>query len=560
MGAFTNTIRRVGATRIIILTSILAVILAFISYFGHMINKSEMTMLYGNLDVKETGEIVAKLQGMGEEFELKGDGTHIFVPFREAPRLRMLLAQDGLPNGGSVGYEIFDKGDSLSTTAFTQDMNYLRALEGELAKSIKTFSAITAARVHLVIPKREAFSRNERSPSASVVLRMGTAGSLSKHQISAIQHLVASAVPGLETSQISIIDNHGKLLAKGGESKDTVSMNNDFDAYRLSLEDHMSSTIETLIEKVVGYGKVRAQVALDLDLDRVTEDSEIFNPEGQVIRSQQVINDNSSSSDAGEGGAVSARNAVPGPGGAEGDSAGSGGSNNNANKTQEIINYEVSKTIRHFVKESGDIKRLTVAVIVDGTYENEEEGTGFKPRSEEDIKKIEEIIRSAVGIKPKRGDELTVKTMEFSKKKVEVAEIIDNGFLGFEKKQLVRFIEFILFLVFGLVLVFGIVKPLLSKFLETFEAERLKAEADEAYRKAQEARRIQEEIEERRLREEEERDAREAERNASRGKRKKQIRNVEGLMAEKTIEDVNSIVENYPQDTAKIISSWMAEG
>lgn len=558
MGAFSNTIRRVGATRIIILTSILAVVLAFISYFGHMINKSEMTMLYGNLDVKETGEIVAKLQGMGEEFELKGDGTHIFVPFRDAPRLRMLLAQDGLPNGGSVGYEIFDRGDSLSTTAFTQDMNYLRALEGELAKSIKTFSAIAAARVHLVIPKREPFARTERPPTASVVLRMGTAGSLSKHQISAIQHLVASAVPGLETSHISVIDNHGKLLAKGGDSKDTISMNNEFDAYRLSLEDHMSHTIETLIEKVVGHGKVRAQVSLDLDLDRLTEESEIFDPEGQVIRSQQTINDQSSSLEAGEGGAVSARNAVPGPEG--GEAEGAGGPSSKANKTQEIINYEVSKTIRHFVKESGDIKRLTVAVIVDGIYDNEDDGTGFKPRSEEDLKQIEEIIRSAVGIKPKRGDELTVKTMEFSKKKVEVAEILDDGFLGFEKKQLARFIEFILFLVFGLVLVFGIVKPMLSKFLETFEAERLKAEADAAYQRALDAQKIQEEVEERKLRDEEARAVRENERLLSKKVRKQKIRNVDGLMTEKTIEDVNSIVESYPQDTARIISSWMSEG
>ncbi|MCH7898385.1 MAG: flagellar M-ring protein FliF [Proteobacteria bacterium] len=295
-----QTLQGLGAPRVLVLLVVSASVLGLLGYFGVRLSEPPMTILYGDIDPSDAGQIVTKLEAMGVPYELRGGGTQIFVPTDRALRLRMAMAEEGLPSGGSIGYEVFDRSNSLGSTRSMQNINLLRALEGELARTIRSLSQITGARVHLVMPKRELFSRDTIDPSASIVIEMAGGNRLAKAQVLAIRHLVASAVPGLKPAQISIIDSRGNLLARGGDGEDDGVMaavaSQD---YRQALENRLKRVIEELLEQSVGIGKVRAEVSAEIDFDRITISSEIFDPESQVVRSSQLIEESSDSTESG---------------------------------------------------------------------------------------------------------------------------------------------------------------------------------------------------------------------------------------------------------------------
>ena len=535
-----EAINRIGKARVVITLTFIIILLGILAFLFTRLSSSSMVLLYSNLDPKAAGEIISKLDGQGVSYELRGDGSQVMVPAGQAPKLRMMFAQDGLPGGDGIGYEIFDKGDSLSTTAFTQDINYIRALEGELVKSITSLSAVAAARVHLVIPKREPFQREQKTPTASVVLKTKGSNSLSSQNIQAIQQLVAAAVPGLDASRVAIIDNNGRLLAKSKDANDSQEINNGVNEHRVLLEERLSHTIESLLERTVGYGKVRAQVAVDLDLDRVTESSELYDPATQVVRSTQTISDQSQEAQV-ENQPITAKNAVPSPQG-----SGKAGSiapvaQNKTARSQEIINYEISKTVRQYVKESGEIRRLSIAVMVDGVRTMEGTTEKYQARTAEELENIKTIVKSAIGFQPTRGDDIQVIHMPFVIEQQEVGSSYDWLF-GLNKNDIFRLIELIAFVAIGLLLTLNIIKPFFKNLMIVMQS-------------------INPVMHQPKLDEKEKEDE-EAEEQSS-PKRKKQaaiqLKNVAGLVQSDTVNTIHSLLEDYPKHAAKVVNSWLNE-
>lgn len=461
--SLSNTLRTLGPSRLAPIGIVMVGVLAFFMYMASRFSTPNMAMLYNDLDVKDSGQIIQKLESMGVPVQIRGDGTAIMVPADQVARLRMTLAQDGLPRGGNLGYEIFDKSDGLATSSFVQNVNLVRALEGELSRTIGSLGPVRSARVHLVLPQRDVFSRQRQEPSASIVLQMRS-GRLDRSQVAAIQHLVAAAVPGLKTNNVSIIDDQGSLLARGGDDGSTMGASN-AEEMRIATERRMVQEIESLLEKSVGPGRVRAEVTVDMNFDRITQSSETFDPEKSVIRSSQTVTESANSNEAGGGGAsVSVANALPDSG--ESSGGGGGGNSNQNERTEETTNFEVSKTVTQKVSESGEIKRLSVAVLVDGTYTTDAEGKQtYAARSEESLKQLETLVKTAIGYEEDRGDTVQVVNMQF----VNPAEAVGGteagsgpgGIMGFSNAEIMRLAETLILGLIGILALLLVVRPMM---------------------------------------------------------------------------------------------------
>jgi type III secretory pathway lipoprotein EscJ len=344
-----------------------AVTVALIGFFAFVIMRvtsPQMTTLFTDLSTEDSSGIVKDLERQAIPYELRNDGAVIMVPKDKVTRLRMNLAEAGLPKGGGVGYEIFDKSDALGTTSFVQNINHLRALEGELARTIRAIDRIQAARVHLVLPERPLFSRETPEPSASIVVRVR--GALEPQQIKAIRHLVSSAVNGLKPQRVSIVDESGQLLADGatGDNENTIG-----DERRAGFEKRMRSEVEAIVSSVVGAGRARVQLSADFDYNKITQTSDRFDPEGRVLRSSQTREESSATAET--NGQVTVNNELPGnQRGA--DSAAP--ARDQSKKTEETNNYEISHTTKTEVTEAGRVNRISVAVLVDGTYAKNDKG------------------------------------------------------------------------------------------------------------------------------------------------------------------------------------------
>ncbi len=247
MSSFVDTVRSLGPARITILGGVFVGLLIFFVFVSAQVSKPSLTLLYGNLSSVDSANVAAKLEEMQIPFEASADGSQIRVPKNEIGRARMVLAQEGLPNGGSMGYEIFDQKNGFGTTSFVQNINQVRALQGELARTISTLDPVDFAKVHLVLPQRELFSRETQSSSASVTLKIKPAARLSREQIYGIQNLVANAVPGLKVDHVSIIDTDANLLA-GGESGEAGMIDNAKDeSMRRAYEERLNTAIEDMV-------------------------------------------------------------------------------------------------------------------------------------------------------------------------------------------------------------------------------------------------------------------------------------------------------------------------
>ena len=309
-----------------------------------------MALLYGDLAVEDASAISQRLEGQNIPFEVRGNGSQIFVPMENVDRLRMTMAAEGLPNGGSVGYELFDQSDAIGTTNFVQRINHVRALEGELSRTIGSLSQVQSARVHLVLPRRELFTRDRQEPSASVVLKLrGTA--IQGGQVAAIQNLIASAVPGLTPDRISVVDHTGRLHARGdGANGEALGVGNAEEA-RQRFEARIARSVEKLLESTVGFGGVRAEVAAEIDFDRLTTTNETYDPDGQVVRSTQTVEQEDASSEAQNNDSVSVANNLPNT--ASIDGAGDNRNTNNSRRSEETVNFEISRKVTTLVRETG---------------------------------------------------------------------------------------------------------------------------------------------------------------------------------------------------------------
>jgi flagellar M-ring protein FliF len=446
--------------------------LALIGFFGWIITRNgapQQALLYADLDMADAARVVAQLEASQIPYRLDGAGTSIYIAADQVARTRVALAEKGLPSGGSVGYEIFDGGDSLGTTNFQQNINLIRALEGELSRTIRSIDTVRAARVHLVLPRRELFSREKPEASASVLLKMNGRSRLTAAQVVAVQHLISSAVSGLAPGRISIVDGQGTLLTEGQDGGNEVALAaTKADQRRRELQTHLSRTIEQLLERIVGPGKVRAEVSADIDFDRINTSEEIFDPDGQVVRSTQSVEQSGTNRDGSTNAPVSVASNLP-----EGDAATASqpGSSSSENRSEETVNYEISKKVVNHVREAGVVKRLSVAVLVDGTYAPGASGAQeYHSRPADELEQLAHLVRNAVGFDAQRGDKVDVVSMRFAEAEVP-ADAQAELLLGLEKDDLFRIGEYLALLLTALLVLLLVVKPIVAKAIEAPQRE-----------------------------------------------------------------------------------------
>mgnify|MGYP000123759955 CR=1 FL=1 len=465
MNPLVDLIRNLGPIRIAALVGTAVAVLGFFIFLASRLSTGGMSLLYGDLDPADSGAIVKELESRNIQYELKAGGQQVFVPGDEVLKLRVTLAEQGVPGGGTMGYEIFDKSDGLGTTNFVQNVNLVRALEGELGRTIGAMNNVRGARVHLVLPQRELFSRERRKPSASVVLQVQGAGRLGREQVLAIQHLVAAAVPDMEPQNISILDSRGQLLARGTNDEDGTLPGQSSEEMRLAFENRIRGSVEELVERIVGLGRVRAEISADIDYDRFTEQSEIYDPDSQVARSTQTIEESESSQERNKQDTVSVENNLPEAEANAG--AGDLSARSDSSRTEETVNFEISRTVRNRVKEAGEIQNLSVAVLVDGRYvENEDGEKVYQPRTEEELEQIATLVRSAVGYNGSRGDTVEVVNMQFVK--LEPLDLDDGSLLfGISKDEFLQLAEVLVLAVVGLLVILLVVRPVLTRLFES---------------------------------------------------------------------------------------------
>jgi flagellar M-ring protein FliF len=466
LGAFVQTLQKLGTIRLAAIFGAGLATIAFFIFLATRLTSPSYGLLYADLDLKDSAQIVSKLDAMNIPYQVKGDGSTIMVPADQVPRLRLTMAETGIPHSGSIGYEIFDKNDALGTTSFQQGVNEMRAQEGELERSIASINVVDQARVHLVLPKRELFSRDKQEPSASIVLKLRGSVPLTKQQVAAIQNLVASAVPGLKTNRISIIDQAGNLLARGnGEGDEGFSAASSAEEQRVAYEQRVRSNLEDMLERSLGPGHARIDVNADMDFDKMTVTSESFDPDGQVVRSTQTVNDEKSNAPNGDAPITVQTNLPDGAQTQGGGQAGTG--KDTAKRTEETTNYEISSKKTSQIRETGEVKRISVAVLVDGSYATAPTGEkAYQARTPEELDSLKKLVQSAIGYDQKRGDKVEVVNMRFVQPEETNSEP-PPILLGLNKQDLFRATETLVLAVVAILIILLVVRPLVTRALET---------------------------------------------------------------------------------------------
>ena len=462
MQSLVSFLRGLGASRLMAMVAVTAALIGFFAFVIMRVTTPQMTTLFTDLSVEDSSAIMKDLERQAIPYELRNDGAVIMVPKDKVTRLRMKLAEGGLPKGGGVGYEIFDKSDALGTTSFVQNINHLRALEGELARTIRAIDRVQAARVHLVLPERPLFSRETPEPSASIVVRVR--GALEPQQIRAIRHLVASAVSGLKPQRVSIVDEAGQLLADGagGDGDNAVA-----DERRAGFEKRMRNQVEAIVSSVVGAGRARVELSADFDYNKITQTSDKFDPEGRVLRSSQTREESSATAE--NSGQVTVNNELPGS--QAKDNAPT--PRDQSKKTEETNNYEISRTTKTEVTEAGRVNRISVAVLVDGSYSKNEKGEMvYQERSKDQLDRIAALVRSAIGFEQKRGDQVEVVNLKFAEAPAVAPLAEPSGLLGmlqFTKDDVMYVIELGVMMLLSLVVLFMVIRPLVKRILASEE-------------------------------------------------------------------------------------------
>jgi flagellar M-ring protein FliF len=458
-------VRTLGAPRIAAMGAVTIALVGFFAFLILRVTAPQMTPLFTDLSYEDSAAIVKEIERQGIPYELRNDGNIVMVPKDRVARLRMALAGDGLPKGGGIGYEIFDKSDALGTTSFVQNVNNLRALEGELARTIRALDSVVAARVHLVMPERPLFSRDKVEPSASIVLKVR--GTLEPHQVRAIRHLVASAVSGLKPQRVSIVDEAGHLLADGaGDEANGAEVG--ADDRRAAFEKRLREQVEAIVSSVVGPGRARVEVTADFDFNRVTQTSDKFDPEGRVVRSSQTREETSATNDGREN-QVTVGNEIPGGNQRQAPPTEANATpRDQSRKSEEIVTDEISKTTKTEVIEGGRVNRISLAVLVDGTYGKNDKGeVTYQPRSKEEIDQIAALVRTAIGFDQKRGDQVEVVNLRFAEMPTHpITE--PSGWLAalqFTKDDIMRTIEMVVMGLLGIVVLLMVVRPLVRRVL-----------------------------------------------------------------------------------------------
>ncbi len=458
VGGFTAALQKFGIGRLAAVLGVAAGVAAVLVAVMLRMGQAPDALLYSNLDLREAGEITAALDQANIKYSSKGDGSTIMVNRDEVGTARMLVAGKGLVTSGSVGYELFDNQSVLGQTEFQQQLNEQRALQGELSRTIMSMRGITAARVHITMPRREMFTSAAGEPTAAVLVGLG-GRDLTGDQVRAIRNLVASSVPNLKPERVTVADQNNRTLAAGSDDQGFNSAS--AEEAKGNTEAQLQSRIKDIVEGVVGVGGARVQVTADIDHSRSTTQEQKFDPDGQVVRSTTTNGSQSSDTTGQPDGGVTATNNIPG--GAAPATAPAGSTNA---ENAETTNYEISNTTTTTTKEPGEVKKLAVAVAVDGKWTPAKDGKGeatYAPRSAEEIAQIKSLVAAAAGIDESRGDKIEVINVRFNH---------DTGIAGglegassmfdFSKDDIMRGVELLVLLITGVLLIFFVLRPLLK--------------------------------------------------------------------------------------------------
>jgi flagellar M-ring protein FliF len=436
-------------------------------------NRTDYRPLFTNLTSEDAGEIVKKLKDAKTPYQITADGKGILVPSDKVYELRLTLASEGIPQGGGVGFEIFDR-KNFGMTEFVQKLNYQRALQGELSRTISQLTGVEQARVHLVIPEKSLFKDNEKPATASIVLKMKSSRALTDSEVQGVVHLVASSIEGMDPEHVTILDSRGKILSKGGSSDPTTRMTSAMQETQRSYEKNVEERIQSLLDRIVGGGKSVARVTASFDFKQVERVEEKYDPESTAVRSEQRTEEKGSSTTTAVG--------TPGVQTNLGrTNSGGGATSGGGSKNDETLNYEVSRSTAKITEPVGALSKISIAVLVDGKYETPaavKEGqvskAKYSPRSPDELLKIETLVKSAVGFNPERGDQMSVQNIPFQDTdeagSSETATWWTNPFFISLAKNLMIGIGF-------LVLIMFVIRPLLATLrlvrhptMESFEA------------------------------------------------------------------------------------------
>lgn len=438
--------------------------------------ESGKKLLFSGLDLEEAAEISGKLDTAGVAYSLEGGGSAIFVDASKVEDARMMLSEQGLPTRGSVGWEIFDKSDALGETQFVLNIKKLRAMEGELERSIASYDMVQSAKVHLSIPDKPLFQQNADRPKAGVVLKL-SGNAMSAEKVRAIRNLIASQVPGLAVEAVTVTDHNGRLLAAATDESGTgIGGGSNVDERRAAMEESYRRKVLDVIENIAGPGAAKVTVSIDADFNRVTESSETFDPDSRVARSETTTEDSESDTSMAPGDETTVANNVPT--GAQPAAAPQPQSQRSANRTSATTNYEMNKTVRTEVIEGGAIKRLSVAVALDQVRVPGAEGAAatWQDRSPEEIARISALVKSAVLFNEPRGDVVTVESTAFARPDTALDGGTAPGPFDLDKFDLVRIGEILALVLTALALVFFVLRPLVGGLMAKPEPEDLPPE------------------------------------------------------------------------------------
>ncbi len=417
----------------------------------------DLQLLYANLSEKDASAIVDNLKTQNIPYELSNQGKTIRVPSNQVHEVRLKMASEGLPEGSEVGLEIFDK-TALGMTDFIQKLNYQRALQGELARTIKTLDSISSARVHLVIPKQTLFIREKAKGKASVTIKTNAGRTLSQHQVQGIIHLISSSVEGITADNVVVVDDKGRLLSGSQSAHAGAARSSSNYQHQRKVEKEFEKTILAMLEDALGEGMIIARVTADLDFEKNDQTEEIYDPESQVVRSQQTATESVVGATP-AGGVIGVQAQLP-AGQNEG-GAGTSSQPSKRDKNNSVLNYEINKITRIVSKPIGIIKKLSVAVMVDGVMaENEAGDTEYKARTKEEMEQYLQLVQSAVGYNQERGDQIKVENVKFDR----TTELLRAKELEREKQIDLAFQvgKYILGLIFVILFFTKVIKPMIA--------------------------------------------------------------------------------------------------
>jgi flagellar M-ring protein FliF len=387
--------------------SLVALALASLVVMSLWLKSPDYQLLYANLSNEDAGAVVEKLKSQKVPYEITNNGRTIRVASDMIHEVRLQLASEGLPEGSDVGLEIFED-TPLGMTDFIQKLNFQRALQGELTRTINSLDAVSQARVHLVIPKDNLFRKEKPKGKASVTLKIKSGKSLSEGQIQGIVHLVSASVGSIQASDVVIVDLKGNLLSGDKESSREAMVSASNFKHKLRVEKELQAKIIKMLEEALGTGNIIAKVSTNLDFEQVERTEEIFDPDSQVVRSENQISESSTGATP-PGGIPGVQGLVPNGE----DGTGAAGQAAQRNKSNALFNYEINKVVKRVSKPVGEITKLSVAVMIDGTFTGDP--PEYKPRTQEEMDKYLEIVKSAVGFDQERGDVIKVENIQFDR-------------------------------------------------------------------------------------------------------------------------------------------------